>query len=310
MRTLRRHVLGAGLLALMLVLGACGDDDDDDAAGGNADADKPSLTVGVSGAFPENQIVAEMYAQLLEHHGYDVDTQLDIASREISQPALESGEIDVKPEYLGTLLVFLDPEAQASGDPDENVALLEPLLEERGVALLEYSAANDTNSFVVTAETAEEFGLATVGDLAPVAGDLTLGGPSECPQRPFCIPGLKETYGVEFGDFKPLDPGGPLTVAALDGGKIDVALLFSTSSVIGDKGWVVLEDDQNLQTADNIAPVVSQDVLDGDITEALNSISALLTTENITELNGRVEIDQEDPADVALDFLEQNGLMG
>jgi osmoprotectant transport system substrate-binding protein len=308
MRTLRRHVLGAGLLALMLVLGACGDDDDD-AAGGNADADKPSLTVGVSGAFPENQIVAEMYAQLLEHHGYDVDTQLDIASREISQPALESGEIDVKPEYLGTLLVFLDPEAQASGDPDENVALLEPLLEERGVALLEYSAANDTNSFVVTAETAEEFGLATVGDLAPVAGDLTLGGPSECPQRPFCIPGLKETYGVEFGDFKPLDPGGPLTVAALDGGKIDVALLFSTSSVIGDKGWVVLEDDQNLQTADNIAPVVSQDVLDGDITEALNSISALLTTENITELNGLVEIDQEDPADVALDFLEQNGLM-
>jgi osmoprotectant transport system substrate-binding protein len=311
MRRFRRHVLGASLLALALFAAACGDsgEDDDGDAGGDNGADKPSITVGVSGAFAENQIVAEMYAQLLDHHGYDVDTQLDIASREISQPALESGEIDVKPEYLGSLLLFLDPEAAASGDPDENVVLLEPLLEEQGIALLEYSAANDTNAFVVTSETAEEFGLATVSDLAPVAGDLILGGPPECPKRPFCIPGLEETYGVEFGDFKPLDVGGPLTVEALDGGRIDVALLFSTSSVIGDKGWVVLEDDMNLQTAENITPVVSQEVLDDDITEALNSISALLTTENMTELNGRVEIDQEDPADVALDFLEQNGLM-
>ena len=148
------------------------------------------------------------------------------------------------------------------------------------------------------------------GDGATIASQLTLGGPPECPERPFCIPGLKETYGIEFGEFLPLDVGGPLTVEALRNGDIDVGLLFSTSSVIGDEGWVVLEDDKNLQTAENITPVVSSDVLDDTITERLNAISAALTTENITELNGRVEIDGEDPADVAADFLESEGLLG
>ena len=148
------------------------------------------------------------------------------------------------------------------------------------------------------------------GDGATIASQLTLGGPPECPERPFCIPGLKETYGIEFGEFLPLDVGGPLTVEALRNGDIDVGLLFSTSSVIGDEGWVVLEDDKSLQTAENITPVVSSDVLDDTITERLNAISAALTTENITELNGRVEIDGEDPADVAADFLESEGLLG
>ncbi len=189
------------------------------------------------------------------------------------------------------------------------MALLEPLLSEKGVALLEPSGANDTNAFVVTAETAEEHSLATMSDLAPVSGDLILGGPPECPERPFCIPGLKDTYGVEFKEFRPLDVGGPLTVAALDKGKIDVALLFSTSSVIGDKGWVVLEDDQALQTAENITPVVSEDALDDELETLLNEVSALLTTENMTELNGRVEIEQETPEDVARSFLEENGLL-
>jgi glycine betaine/choline ABC-type transport system substrate-binding protein len=148
------------------------------------------------------------------------------------------------------------------------------------------------------------------GDGGTIAEQLTLGGPPECPERPFCIPGLEEVYGVEFGDFKPLDVGGPLTVEALDGGQIDVALLFSTSSVIADKGWVVLEDDQGLQQAENITPVVNEEVLDGTMTELLNQVSGVLTTENMTELNGRVEIDKEDPADVAADFLEQEGISG
>jgi osmoprotectant transport system substrate-binding protein len=148
------------------------------------------------------------------------------------------------------------------------------------------------------------------GDGASVASQLTLGGPPECPERPFCIPGLRDTYGVEFGEFVPLDVGGPLTVEALSNGDIDVALLFSTSSVIGENGWVVLEDDKALQNSELITPVVRSDVLDGTIEERLNAISATLTTENVTELNGRVEIDGEDPAAVAGDFLDQNGLLG
>jgi glycine betaine/choline ABC-type transport system substrate-binding protein len=143
-----------------------------------------------------------------------------------------------------------------------------------------------------------------------VASQLTFGGPPECPERPFCLPGLQETYGIEFAEFIPLDVGGPLTVEALQNGDIDVALLFSTSSVIGDEGWVVLEDDQGLQAAENITPVVRTEVLDDVITERLNAISAALTTENVTELNGRVEIDGEDPADVAAGFLESEGLLG
>jgi glycine betaine/choline ABC-type transport system substrate-binding protein len=148
------------------------------------------------------------------------------------------------------------------------------------------------------------------GGGATVASQLTLGGPPECPERPFCIPGLRDVYGVEFGQFVPLDVGGPLTVEALDGGEIDVALLFSTSSVIGENGWVVLEDDKELQNAENITPVVRTEVLDDTIEERLNAISAALDTQTMTELNGRVEIDEEDPAEVAASFLEENDLLG
>jgi glycine betaine/choline ABC-type transport system substrate-binding protein len=144
----------------------------------------------------------------------------------------------------------------------------------------------------------------------PVASQLTLGGPPECPERPFCIPGLEETYGIEFGDFKPLDVAGPLTIDALESGEIDVALLFSTQSVIADRGWVSLEDDKGLQTAENITPVLSHSVHDATIEGLLNQISGALTTENITELNGRVEIDGEEAADVAADFLESEGISG
>jgi osmoprotectant transport system substrate-binding protein len=300
MRNSRRLFLGAAGLALLLVLSAC-------QPGGVEQ--KPTLTVGVSGAFAENQIVAEMYAQVLEDAGYTINRQLDIRSREISQPALENGEIDVKPEYLGTLLLFLDKNATATSDPQENADKIADLLEPKGITLLEFSQANDTNAIVVTPDTAREHSLSAVSDLQPVAGQLIFGGPPECPQRPFCLPGLQQTYGIQFKEFKPLDVGGALTVAALEQGAIDVALLFSTSGVISNKGWVLLEDDKGLQTADNIAPVVRDEVLNDEIRSLLNSVSAKLTTENITELNAEVEIDNKDPADVAQAFLEEEGLL-
>jgi osmoprotectant transport system substrate-binding protein len=300
MRNSRRLFLGAAGLALLLVLSAC-------QPGGVEQ--KPTLTVGVSGAFAENQIVAEMYAQVLEDAGYTVNRQLDIRSREISQPALETGEIDIKPEYLGTLLLFLDKSATATSDPQGNADKIADLLEPKGITLLEFSQANDTNAIVVTPNTAQKHGLSKVSDLQPVAGQLIFGGPPECPNRPFCLPGLQQTYGIQFKEFKPLDVGGALTVAALEQGAIDVALLFSTSGVISEKGWVLLEDDKGLQTADNIAPVVRDDVLNDEIRTLLNSVSAKLTTENITELNAEVEIDKKDPADVAKAFLEEEGLL-
>ena len=306
MRMFRSTALGAALLALALIGAACGEDGS--GGGGGGGGEDRTLTVG-GVAFAENQIVAEMYAQVLENAGYTVERQTGLESREVLQPAIEAGDIDIAPEYLSSLLLFLDPDGAASGDPDAVRAELEPLLADRGQTLLESAEANDTNAFVVTQETAEANDLASMSDLAAVAGDLTLGGPPECPDRPFCLPGLQEVYGIEFGEFVALDVGGPLTVEALENGDIDVALLFSTSSVIGANGWVLLEDDQALQNAENITPVVRSEVLNDEIEELLNGVSETLTTENITELNGRVEIDGEDPADVAAAHLTDAGLI-
>jgi osmoprotectant transport system substrate-binding protein len=312
MRRSRRYVLGAALLALSLLLGACGsgEDDSDAESGGSGSGgtteEKGSLTVG-SDSFPEAQIVGEMYAQVLENAGYEVERQLNVDSREVRLPAMEKGDIDVAPEYLASLLSVLDPESAPSGDPAEVAEDLAPLVEEKNLQLLEYSDAIDTNAFVVSQETADEFGLATMSDLAEPSGELVLGAPAECPDRPFCIPGLKETYGIEFADFKSLEYGAA-TAQALAADAIDVALLFSTDPLIEQNGFVLLEDDQQLQAADYITPLVSAD-LDDEAIELLNAVSASLVTEEITALNARVGIEQEDAADVAKEYLEKKGLL-
>jgi len=298
-RLFRSHVLGAALVALALVAAAC------DGSGGDGNGNG-SLTIGAVG-FAENQILGEMYAQALEAAGYDVERQLNLDSREIVQPAIESGEVDIAPEYLATLAVFLG--GDGGTDPAEVHAQLEELLADRGQTVLEFSSAVDTNAFVVTEDTASEHDLSAVSDLEGIAGELTLGGPPECPEREFCIPGLEEVYGVEFADFVPLDVGGPLTVEALAGGEIDVGLLFSTDGAIEANGFVVLEDDRQLQQADNIAPVVSTEALNDEIAGILNGISAALDTPTMTALNAQVTVDQEDPADVAAGFLEDSGLI-
>jgi osmoprotectant transport system substrate-binding protein len=306
MRRFRNPVLGAALLVLALVAAACAGEDEP-GGGGQQGGAKPSLTVGADN-FAESEIVAEMYAQVLENAGYDVSRKFG-TTRETRIPAMETGEIDVAPEYLATLLLFVDPTAEVSSDAQAVATDLEPLLQEKGLATLEPSEAVDTNAFVVTQETADTHSLAAVSDLQPVAGELTLGGPPECPERPFCIPGLKETYDIEFGEFVPLDAGGPLTIEALDSGEIDVALLFSTQSVILDKGWVLLEDDKGLQAADNITPLWNTESTDEEAEGLLNEVSATLTSDKMLELNGRVEIDGEDAADVARSHLEDEGLL-
>jgi osmoprotectant transport system substrate-binding protein len=253
--------------------------------------------------------VAEIYAQVLENAGLDVDRRFNFQRREDLYPELAEGRVDLAPEYLASLLTFLDSDVEASPDPDESLAKLEPLLAEDGLELLEPSGANDTNAFVVTGETAERYDLSAVSDLAGPAGDLTFGGPPECPARRFCLAGLKDVYGIEFEAFKELDAGGSFTIAALSSGEIDVALMFSTSSIIQERGWVVLEDDKGLQAAENITPLIRSEVVDEEIVELLRSVSDLLTTENMTELNARVELKNEDVAAVAEDFLAQEGLL-
>ncbi|MEA3502173.1 MAG: ABC transporter substrate-binding protein, partial [Actinomycetota bacterium] len=212
MRTIsRRTIAGAAIAAFALIAAACGSGDD----GGTIEG--PTITIG-SANFSENALVAEIYAQALESEGYQVERKLNIGSREIYAPALESGELDLIPEYIGTMLTYLG--GTASPDSAETHAALQVAWEPAGIDVLDYAAAQDKNGFVVTKATAEALGLAKVSDLAAHNGTLVLGGPPECPEREFCLKGLEDVYGLSFAEFRPLDVGGPITVAALEGDEI------------------------------------------------------------------------------------------
>jgi osmoprotectant transport system substrate-binding protein len=307
-RRVGRILLIALTLAACVVAGSCTTAAPEvtrhDAGGG-----KGTIVVGVSGAFTENQLVAEMYADVLEHAGYTVQRVFDLRSRELSQFALESGQIDLKPEYLSSLLLYIDRGAVPSKHPAAVAAEVADLLKPRGIAVLTPSRAQDTNQFVANAETARRYGLTTMTSLAAVADRLTLGAPPECPQRPFCLTGLKDTYGILFDDFEPLDVGGPQTVAALAADQVQIGLLFSTDPSIRAKGFVPLVDDRHLQNAENITPLIRSDVLNDQIRGALDEVSASLSSDILTQLVGRVVIDGGDVPTVAREFLTAYGLL-
>jgi osmoprotectant transport system substrate-binding protein len=299
----------AALTIGALVLAACGDDGDGGSSGGDI-PDGPTITIGAQD-FGESRILAEIYGQALADAGYSVSQQALGGFRDLVFTSFESGEINFTPEYAASALEFLNGFAgEATGDIDETAVKLQTQLEARGLVAFDASPAVDSNSFVVTPETAEELGLSKVSDLT---SDLRLGGPPDCPENASCIPGLQSVYGIDLSaNFTPLDGGGPLTVAALDGGEIDVAILFSTSGVIADRGWIVLEDDQQLINADNIIPVATQELVDiygEDMRELIDEISAKLTTEELTELNRRVDIELEDADAVATSWLEDEDLI-
>jgi osmoprotectant transport system substrate-binding protein len=293
-------------LAVCVTLAACTPSGPDRAPQGPG-GPKELIVVGVSGAFTENKLVAEMYAQVLERAGFRVERQFDLPSREVSQNALESGEIDLKPEYLSSLLLSLDPNARASDDPGDVARQDRELLRPRGITVLTPSPANDTNEFVANAQTARRFDLTTTSSLAPVAGRLIFGGPPECAQRPLCILGLHRVYGILFDDFEPLDAGGPKTVAALKDDEVQVGLLFSTDPSIEENGFVPLLDDRHLQNAENITPVVRSDKLNDEVRGLLDAVSIRLSTENMTALVGKVVIDGKSVQAVAGEFLAENG---
>jgi osmoprotectant transport system substrate-binding protein len=223
---------------------------------------------------------------------------------------LESGQIDLKPEYLSSLLLFLDSNAQASSDPEDVASLVGDRLRPKGISVLTPSPAQDTNQFVANAKTAEEFDLTTLSSLAPVADRLSIGAPPECPLRPFCLPGLRDVYGIIFDDFEPLDAGGPLTVAALKSDEVQIALMFSTDPSIEANGFIPLIDDRHLQDAENITPVIRTEKLDDEVRRLLDAVSARLTSDTVTELVGKVALDGQGVAAVATAFLTGNGLLG
>jgi osmoprotectant transport system substrate-binding protein len=215
----RLRGVGALVLGLTLVAAAC---DDDGGDGG--------ITVGAFN-FPESNILAQIYGQALEGADIDATVEEDFGARPVVLDGLEGGELDLVPEYVGALLNELEGPDTATSDLDESVALLDEALAANDLVGFEPSEAQDVDALAVTQETAEELGIETYTDLAAVAGDLTFGAPAECAEFPACIPGLRDTYGIDFGEFVPLEPGPPI-FDALDNGYIDIAGVFTTDAAI------------------------------------------------------------------------------
>lgn len=258
--------------------------------------------------FPESAILGELYAQALEGAGVPVRRELLLGPRELVNPALQQGLVDVVPEYLGTALAYLGGEQPDPRTEEATRDRLARAFAPLGVRLLDPARAEDQNSLVVTRGTAIVYELETTSDLGDVASALRLGGPPECPDRAFCLQGLEDTYGLHFKRFVPLDSGGPLTLAALREQSVDVGVLFSTDPNLVGQEFVELVDDRSLQPAENVVPAVRAAMLErwGDeLRDPLDAVSAALTTGELRELNREVVLGGDTPRQVARTWLAQ-----
>lgn len=285
------------------------------ACGGGGDplsedsGDKPAQeTIAVGSAnFPEAILLGELYAQALQANGVQVEKKLNIGSREVYIPAVQDGSVDLVPEYTGNLLLHFDKEAQETEAEPVEAALRKALPDD--LITLDKSQAVDEDAIVVSKKTAERYNLKTIEDLKPIAGELVVGGSPEFRERKAGLQGLEEVYGLQFKEYKTLDSAGPITVEALKSGEVDVSQLFTTQSAITANDFVVLEDTKHIYIAQNIVPLIRESKASDQVTSVLNEISAALTTENVTELVYRIEVDHENPDAVAKDFLTKQGLI-
>jgi osmoprotectant transport system substrate-binding protein len=297
-----RLALTAVVVGAALALSGCAQGDPLAPAESSGTSGSSETIVVGSQAYPSNEIIAEIYAQALENAGLQVQRQFNIGQREAYLPALESGEVDLFPEYTGNLLQFYDADTEATQADEVYAALTDAL--PKGLTVLEMSPASDQDSYNVTAEFAAENSLTTIGDLAGVDG-LTLGGAPELEERPYGPSGLEEVYGVtvEFS------ATGDTTVESLLAGEIEIANIYSADPRIGTNNLVTLEDPEGLFLASNVVPLVSEEVAD-QVADVINEVSAALTPEGLVELNRRNTEDQQAPDVLATDWLTDNGLLG
>jgi osmoprotectant transport system substrate-binding protein len=322
MRIPRKLALGASMLVLLSACSTGGGSTPATsssaapaASSGGASASDPVVKVGSDG-FYEAKLMAEIYAQALEAAGYKVDrTGIGIGARKVSAPALESGQIDLKPEYIGSGLAFYEAGKQ-TGDPAANAKELQSVLSGKGggITVLDYSPAADQNAFVVRKETADQFKLVKMSDLTAVASQLKFGVATDCPTNPVCGAALKSAYGIDVSGAAKLSACDTPMVQALKGKTIDVGELCSTQPDIAVNGWVVLVDDKQTQPADNIAPLVRNDLLGklaakSGFEEILNAVSAAMDTATLTDLGKQVSVDNKDIAVVAKAWLQAKGLV-
>jgi osmoprotectant transport system substrate-binding protein len=308
MRMHRKLALGAATLALVLSACSSGEGESPSSAA-SQQADLPEVSMGSAG-FPEAALVAEIYAQALEAQGFTVERHLELGERPAVRAAFDSGDINIAPDYLGGLGSLL--ESEVSSDADATHDALVTALEEIGQTALDFSPGTDADGFAVRQETADEFSLANMTDLAGVADQLVWGLATGCPDNPVCGPALNDVYGIDISalDTESLNPCSPEIAEALNNSAIDVAQVCTTQAEIAAFNFVLMEDDGGMAPAQNLLPVMTQDLADagGDtLANALNAVTELLTTEELTNLNQQIA-EQESYEDIASQWLSDNAL--
>lgn len=267
--------------------------------------------------FYESSVVAEMWAQVLEKNGFKVDRHFNIGARQVRQPALEQGQIDLVPEYVGSGLGYYD-KTKTTGDGQKNHDELQTIVADKGGGLTVFniSPGEDTNAFVVRGDDATSMSLSKISDLVSHQADLTWGLPADCDTNPLCSGALKDGYGFTYppAKRKALDACSAPMAQALQGKAIDIAELCSTQPAIGQFSFKVLEDDKKTQPAENIAAVVRNDYLAkvGDkaaFQALLDAVTAKLTTDELTKLGVSIQVDHKDVPEVATQWLKDNSLL-
>ena len=308
---LRLAAAAATALALIAALAACGSSDPT-APASTAPSGSNKIVVG-SFAFPESEILGEIYAQALTAKGVEVETKFNIGPRQQTIPALQDGSINLIPEYNGNLLAFYNPEYTERTTADVDKALGAAVAKDK-LRVLTSATAEDKDAYVVTKKTATDKGLTQIGDLSKLV-PFKLGSNPQFGELGYGIPGLKSVYGVgtEKGQvtFVPIeDFGGPDTVKALVDNTVQVADIYTTSPALVANDLVVLEDPKNMISSQNVVPLVSDAVYSDQLAETLNAVSAKLTTEDLIALRDRVEGTEKASASVAAkDWLTQKGLL-
>lgn len=279
-----------------------------DAAGPPADVLGDDAVTVASFDFPESRALAEIYAQALEGQGFRVLREPALGPRELVEPALERGLIELVPEYAGSALAFLG--GSPTSDEDLTHQLLLDALAQRRLTALDPAPAQDRNAFAMLASTASRLEVRSISDLAGHAGTMAFGGPTECEQRALCLKGLEDVYGLRFDGFVTLDAGGPLTVQAIVGGTVGVGLLFSSDPAFDRGDLIELRDDRHLEPAENVTPVLARATVDRfgpGLTEALNAVSARLGTADLRAMNAAMQAGRS-PWFVAHAWLVAHGL--
>jgi len=319
MKVLRTFALAAAAAAIVATAACGGDDNSLENSDGDSDAgsgDKGSVTI--SGQdFTEMQIMAAMYGQVLENAGYDVTTKL-VQTRDIYLVGLRNGSIDVVPEYLAGITDALNiaangdtAETVSTNDPEATLAALEPLAKNAGITMLQYSQATDQNAFFVTQDFADENSVTTLSEMAKAKPQIKLGAPADCEGRSDCEAGLTKVYGFDITEIVPLDFGSAQVKDAVTKGEVDMGETGTTDGSLADLGLVILEDDKGIQPAQNLIPAVNSGFLADhpDIEDTLNELSSTLTTQDLADMNYKVDAERQQPEDVASDYLTEKGLI-